>query len=334
MGLDLIDLLEIKGYEVMMNISEGSRQFRPLGNINRTSVLFVSISFIVLMIISLVWLVFYYVQRFRYLQTKDKQSKRLCTAAKRIIAKIPTKSIKSDDKEIDNDCCAICIEPYKVTDVIRVLPCKHEFHKVCIDPWLLEHRTCPMCKMDILKHYGFVVGSSSAQINAAIAEYLNVVPPPPSSNTSTITTSSITSTESRRTSWVGNGTSVMSANGGAGGRVDTIPSNLLGDGYGTGSPGTSGGVAGQLTDIVTIIINIDDTAGPSDGVAAGSSGSSNSSNSTSSSTSVGNGGGGGWTSNAGMSSNARDSNNDSSIICDSSESNSNSQLINKQMIGD
>ncbi|XP_049543686.1 protein goliath [Anopheles darlingi] len=164
MGLDLIDLLEIKGYEVMMNISEGSRQFRPLGNINRTSVLFVSISFIVLMIISLVWLVFYYVQRFRYLQTKDKQSKRLCTAAKRIIAKIPTKSIKSDDKEIDNDCCAICIEPYKVTDVIRVLPCKHEFHKVCIDPWLLEHRTCPMCKMDILKHYGFVFTGSQESI--------------------------------------------------------------------------------------------------------------------------------------------------------------------------
>lgn len=38
----------------------------------RTSVLFVSITFIVLMIISLTWLVFYYVQRFRYIRTKDK----------------------------------------------------------------------------------------------------------------------------------------------------------------------------------------------------------------------------------------------------------------------
>jgi flagellar biogenesis protein FliO len=37
-----------------------------------TSVLFVSISFIVLMIISLAWLVFYYVQRFRYLHAKDR----------------------------------------------------------------------------------------------------------------------------------------------------------------------------------------------------------------------------------------------------------------------
>ena len=32
----------------------------------KTSVLFVSVSFIVLMLISLAWLVFYYIQRFRY----------------------------------------------------------------------------------------------------------------------------------------------------------------------------------------------------------------------------------------------------------------------------
>lgn len=163
-GHELIDVLERLNYEITIEIIEGTRHYRSLANINRTSVLFVSISFIVLMIISLVWLVFYYVQRFRYLQTKDKQSRRLCNVAKRIIAKIPTKSIKSDDKEIDNDCCAICIEPYKVTDVIRVLPCKHEFHKTCIDPWLLEHRTCPMCKMDILKHYGFVFTGSQESI--------------------------------------------------------------------------------------------------------------------------------------------------------------------------
>ena len=31
-----------------------------------------------------------------------------------------------------------------------------QFHKSCIDQWLLEKRTCPMCKMDILKFYGLV----------------------------------------------------------------------------------------------------------------------------------------------------------------------------------
>lgn len=32
---------------------------------------------------------------------------------------------------------------------------RHIYHKSCIDPWLLEHRTCPMCKNDILKHFGY-----------------------------------------------------------------------------------------------------------------------------------------------------------------------------------
>lgn len=35
-------------------------------------------------------------------------------------------------------------------DELRVLPCKHEFHKGCGDPWLREHHTCPLCKADIL----------------------------------------------------------------------------------------------------------------------------------------------------------------------------------------
>uniref|UniRef100_A0A1B6DIP4 RING-type domain-containing protein n=1 Tax=Clastoptera arizonana TaxID=38151 RepID=A0A1B6DIP4_9HEMI len=138
-----------------------------------TSVLFVSISFIVLMIISLAWLVFYYIQRFRYIHAKDRLSRRLCSAAKKALSKIPTKHIKSDDKG-EGECCAICIEPYKTSDIVRILPCRHEFHRSCIDPWLLEHRTCPMCKMDILKHYGFVnfqfTGSQESILHMDIEE--------------------------------------------------------------------------------------------------------------------------------------------------------------------
>jgi len=39
-------------------------------------VLFVSISFIVLIVFSLDWLVFYYVQRFRYAHAKDRLHRR------------------------------------------------------------------------------------------------------------------------------------------------------------------------------------------------------------------------------------------------------------------
>lgn len=35
--------------------------------------------------------------------------------------------------------------------------CRHIFHKSCVDPWLLDQRSCPMCKLDILRAYGMQV---------------------------------------------------------------------------------------------------------------------------------------------------------------------------------
>ncbi|CAH1966910.1 unnamed protein product [Acanthoscelides obtectus] len=162
-GEELVKALQ-NDSTVYVHITIAAHTSSRQANINRTSVLFVSITFIVLMVISLTWLVFYYVQRFRYIRTKDKISRRLGNAAKKALSKIPTKNLKCEDKEMQGDCecCAICIEPYKISDTLRILPCGHEFHKSCIDPWLLEHRTCPMCKMDILRHYGFVVSSPSS----------------------------------------------------------------------------------------------------------------------------------------------------------------------------
>uniref|UniRef100_A0A1I8NSU6 RING-type domain-containing protein n=1 Tax=Stomoxys calcitrans TaxID=35570 RepID=A0A1I8NSU6_STOCA len=153
------------GVDVTAHIIEGRSGMRPINSLNRTSVLFVAISFIILMVISLVWLIFYYIQKFRYMQSKDQQSRQLCSVTKKAIMKIPTKTGKStDEKDAESDCCAICIETYKASDLIRVLPCKHEFHKNCIDPWLIEHRTCPMCKLDVLKFYGYVFLGSEESI--------------------------------------------------------------------------------------------------------------------------------------------------------------------------
>ncbi|KJH50486.1 zinc finger, C3HC4 type [Dictyocaulus viviparus] len=73
--------------------------------------------------------------------------------------RIPTRCLKSGDPELDVD-CAVCIDPYQTGDVVRALPCRHVYHKSCIDPWLLEHRTCPMCKADILKYFGYQVSTT------------------------------------------------------------------------------------------------------------------------------------------------------------------------------
>lgn len=152
-GREIVALLE-KHIAVTLHITIGTRNLQKY--VSRTSVVFVSISFIVLMIISLAWLVFYYIQRFRYANARDRNQRRLGDAAKKAISKLQVRTIKKGDKETESefDNCAVCIEGYKANDVVRILPCRHVFHKHCVDPWLQDHRTCPMCKMNILKALG------------------------------------------------------------------------------------------------------------------------------------------------------------------------------------
>ena len=69
-GEELLGLTS-NGSRVMVHLTIGPPSVFRYANINRTSVLFVSVSFIILMIISLAWLIFYYIQRFRYIQAKD-----------------------------------------------------------------------------------------------------------------------------------------------------------------------------------------------------------------------------------------------------------------------
>ncbi|KAF7045012.1 hypothetical protein CFC21_054161 [Triticum aestivum] len=43
--------------------------------------------------------------------------------------------------------CTVCLEEYEAKDVVRVLPyCGHAFHAACIDTWLRQHPTCPICR--------------------------------------------------------------------------------------------------------------------------------------------------------------------------------------------
>ncbi|KAK5896446.1 hypothetical protein CesoFtcFv8_009608 [Champsocephalus esox] len=139
---------------VLVSVFVGQRG--PTKNINRGSLMFVSISFIVLMIISSAWLIFYFIQKIRYTSARDRSQRRLGDAAKKAIGKLSTRTVRRGDKETDPDFnhCAVCIEAYQLNDVVRILPCKHVFHKVCVDPWLNEHCTCPMCKLNILKALG------------------------------------------------------------------------------------------------------------------------------------------------------------------------------------
>uniref|UniRef100_A0A7N9C823 RING-type E3 ubiquitin transferase n=1 Tax=Macaca fascicularis TaxID=9541 RepID=A0A7N9C823_MACFA len=37
---------------------------------------------------------------------------------------------------------------------LRVIPCTHRFHRKCVDPWLLQHHTCPHCRHNIIEQKG------------------------------------------------------------------------------------------------------------------------------------------------------------------------------------
>nr|XP_028574092.1 E3 ubiquitin-protein ligase RNF130 isoform X1 [Podarcis muralis] len=152
---EILNYLE-KNMSVIIAIAVGTRY--PNKNFSRGSLVFVSISFIVLMIISSAWLIFYFIQKIRYTSARDRNQRRLGDAAKKAVGKLTTRTVKKGDKETDPDFdhCAVCIESYKQNDVVRILPCKHVFHKTCVDPWLSEHCTCPMCKLNILKALGIV----------------------------------------------------------------------------------------------------------------------------------------------------------------------------------
>ncbi|XP_076869589.1 E3 ubiquitin-protein ligase RNF6 [Brachyhypopomus gauderio] len=46
--------------------------------------------------------------------------------------------------------CSVCINEYAQGNKLRSLPCTHEFHIHCIDRWLSENNTCPICRQPVL----------------------------------------------------------------------------------------------------------------------------------------------------------------------------------------
>ncbi|KAI8866020.1 hypothetical protein GQ42DRAFT_128776 [Ramicandelaber brevisporus] len=50
---------------------------------------------------------------------------------------------------IEQGCC-ICKVEYIEGDLLRGLPCRHGYHKDCIDRWLKSKNLCPLCRHDVV----------------------------------------------------------------------------------------------------------------------------------------------------------------------------------------
>nr|XP_043620562.1 probable E3 ubiquitin-protein ligase RHY1A [Erigeron canadensis] len=52
-------------------------------------------------------------------------------------------------KTSKQDDCAICLDQYKASEKISLLPCTHRFHSDCLLPWLESNAHCPCCRATI-----------------------------------------------------------------------------------------------------------------------------------------------------------------------------------------
>lgn len=70
------------------------------------------------------------------------------TLSKAEIERLPIKAYDPAHSAGKTD-CQICFCEYKKGERLRMLPCLHDYHVKCIDRWLKENATCPICRADI-----------------------------------------------------------------------------------------------------------------------------------------------------------------------------------------
>ncbi|XP_045832853.1 RING-H2 finger protein ATL66-like [Trifolium pratense] len=52
--------------------------------------------------------------------------------------------------------CCICLSAFRDGEKVKVLPsCDHCFHCECVDVWLMNHSSCPLCRASLKIDYTF-----------------------------------------------------------------------------------------------------------------------------------------------------------------------------------
>ncbi|KAK6318079.1 hypothetical protein J4Q44_G00113700 [Coregonus suidteri] len=68
--------------------------------------------------------------------------------SEREIERLPTKTYDPAHSAGKTQ-CQICFSDYTEGELLRMLPCLHDYHVQCIDRWIKENTTCPICRIDI-----------------------------------------------------------------------------------------------------------------------------------------------------------------------------------------
>ncbi|KAG9490621.1 hypothetical protein GDO78_006115 [Eleutherodactylus coqui] len=64
------------------------------------------------------------------------------------IEQLPSYRFNLESHQSEQTLCVVCFSDFESRQLLRVLPCNHEFHAKCVDKWLKSNRTCPICRAD------------------------------------------------------------------------------------------------------------------------------------------------------------------------------------------
>ncbi|KAM9376459.1 E3 ubiquitin-protein ligase RNF38-like isoform 2-T2 [Pholidichthys leucotaenia] len=64
------------------------------------------------------------------------------------IEQLPSYRFNPNNHQSEQTLCVVCMSDFESRQLLRVLPCSHEFHGKCVDKWLRANRTCPICRAD------------------------------------------------------------------------------------------------------------------------------------------------------------------------------------------
>ncbi|XP_019460276.1 PREDICTED: probable E3 ubiquitin-protein ligase RHC1A isoform X4 [Lupinus angustifolius] len=69
-------------------------------------------------------------------------------AARSSIDAMPTIRITQAHLRSDSH-CPVCKDKFELGSEAREMPCNHIYHSDCIVPWLIQHNSCPVCRVEL-----------------------------------------------------------------------------------------------------------------------------------------------------------------------------------------
>ncbi|XP_028800021.1 probable E3 ubiquitin-protein ligase RHC1A [Neltuma alba] len=92
-------------------------------------------------------------------------------ASRSSIDAMPTITITQAHLRSDSH-CPVCQDKFELGSEARAMPCSHVYHSDCIVPWLVQHNSCPVCRVELPPH-GQVSPHASRNVGGSNAESTN-----------------------------------------------------------------------------------------------------------------------------------------------------------------